>query len=408
MNRFNRKEDGERKRQTLSSPCRDHVAAALSHLSPAGAARCPSVHKENHEHSRQYELVYIVTPDASEQEVADLHTQIEQIVQRFNGTLDKTENWGRRKLAYEIGHHREGTYVVETITGSGELMKEIDRRLRVIDQVIRHLVVRVDEELRVAERTRDARKTFAGAAPRRARPAAGARSRAKAAATDRTRTTMGRDGGAAMREERGGGGRGRGGDKDKRTARAATRRGGGFFRRRRVCKFCAEKIDYINYKDVRLLAPFLPERGKIQPRRISGTCALHQRKLQTAIKRARQLGVSMSRTSTRLGRRGQIMEVILREHVDNLGRRGEIVKVADGLRPQLPAAAQAGAGGDRGEQAADRARAAAAEARELEEKSQAEAFAARLDLRPRSRSPAASARTTPCTGRSPRPTSRRR
>ena len=107
---------------------------------------------------RQYELVYIVTPDASEQEVADLHAQIEQIVQRFNGTFDKTENWGRRKLAYEIGHHREGTYVVETITGSGELVKEIDRRLRVIDQVIRHLVVRVDEELRVAERTREARR----------------------------------------------------------------------------------------------------------------------------------------------------------------------------------------------------------------------------------------------------------
>jgi len=48
---------------------------------------------------------------------------------------------------------------VETISGSGELMKEIDRRLRVIDQVIRHLVVRVDEELRVAERTREARKS---------------------------------------------------------------------------------------------------------------------------------------------------------------------------------------------------------------------------------------------------------
>ena len=108
--------------------------------------------------TRQYELVYIVKPDASDQEVTDLHTQIEQIVQRFNATLDKTENWGRRKLAYEIGHHREGTYVVETITGTGDVMKEIDRRLRVIDHVIRHLVVRVDEELRVADRTRDARK----------------------------------------------------------------------------------------------------------------------------------------------------------------------------------------------------------------------------------------------------------
>ncbi len=90
-----------------------------------------------------------------------------------------------------------------------------------------------------------------------------------------------------MSEERGGRGRGKG-DKDK--GKDGPRRSG-FFRRRRVCKFCAEKIDYINYKDVRLLAPFLPERGKIQPRRISGTCALHQRKLQTAIKRARQLAL---------------------------------------------------------------------------------------------------------------------
>ena len=91
-----------------------------------------------------------------------------------------------------------------------------------------------------------------------------------------------------MREGRGGhGGRG---DKDKKEGKGGEPRRG-FFRRRRVCKFCAEKIDYINYKDVRILAPFLPERGKIQPRRISGTCAMHQRKLQTAIKRARQLAL---------------------------------------------------------------------------------------------------------------------
>jgi small subunit ribosomal protein S6 len=109
--------------------------------------------------TRQYELVYLITPEATEQEVTDLHTQIEQIVQRFGATFDKTENWGRRKLAYEIGHHREAIYVVETISStSGDVMKEIDRRLRVIDQVIRHLVVRVDEEIRVAERTRAARK----------------------------------------------------------------------------------------------------------------------------------------------------------------------------------------------------------------------------------------------------------
>ena len=60
-----------------------------------------------------------------------------------------------------------------------------------------------------------------------------------------------------------------------------------FYRRKRVCKFCVEKIEYIDYKDVKSLQQFIPERGKILPRRISGTCALHQRKLQSAIKRAR-------------------------------------------------------------------------------------------------------------------------
>jgi small subunit ribosomal protein S18 len=64
-----------------------------------------------------------------------------------------------------------------------------------------------------------------------------------------------------------------------------------FVRRRKVCKFCAEKIEYIDWKDVKLLQGFIPERGKILPRRISGTCALHQRKLQTAIKRARSIAL---------------------------------------------------------------------------------------------------------------------
>jgi small subunit ribosomal protein S18 len=63
------------------------------------------------------------------------------------------------------------------------------------------------------------------------------------------------------------------------------------FRRRKICKFCAEKIDDINYKDTKLLMPFVPERAKILPRRISGTCAMHQRKLRTAIMRARQLAL---------------------------------------------------------------------------------------------------------------------
>jgi small subunit ribosomal protein S6 len=107
--------------------------------------------------NRKYELVYVVSPEATDEQVADLHTQVEAIVQRIGGQIDKTENWGRRKLAYEIGRHKEGTYVLEAITGGGELMKEIDRRLKVSDLIIRHLVVRVDEDQAVVERMRTSR-----------------------------------------------------------------------------------------------------------------------------------------------------------------------------------------------------------------------------------------------------------
>jgi small subunit ribosomal protein S6 len=101
--------------------------------------------------------VYVVSPDATDDQVAELHTQVESIVQRMNGQLEKTDNWGRRKLAYEIGRHKEGTYVLEVINGGGDLMKEIDRRLKVTDLIIRHLVVRVDEEQAVVDRTRNRR-----------------------------------------------------------------------------------------------------------------------------------------------------------------------------------------------------------------------------------------------------------
>jgi small subunit ribosomal protein S18 len=89
------------------------------------------------------------------------------------------------------------------------------------------------------------------------------------------------------RGDRGGRG-GRDKDKDRDEKKGGRRT---FFRRRRLCKFCVEKIDYISYRDVKLLAPFIPERGKIQPRRLSGVCARHQRALQVAIKRARQIAL---------------------------------------------------------------------------------------------------------------------
>ena len=92
-------------------------------------------------------------------------------------------------------------------------------------------------------------------------------------------------------DDRGGRGGRSGGSRGERSGAGGSggRRGG--FRRKRVCKFRTEKIDYVDYKDVRLLAQFVPERGKIQPRSLTGTSAKYQRKLQVAIKRARFLAL---------------------------------------------------------------------------------------------------------------------
>ena len=107
---------------------------------------------------RQYELIYVIAPDVDDAGVAELHARVEEIVTAGGGTIDKTDNWGRRRLAYEIDRHKEGTYVLELFTGSGAIIGELDRRLKVTDNVLRHLVVRVDEDLRKAERERKRRQ----------------------------------------------------------------------------------------------------------------------------------------------------------------------------------------------------------------------------------------------------------
>ncbi len=91
---------------------------------------------------------------------------------------------------------------------------------------------------------------------------------------------FGRPGGPGRRPGPGGrpGGRGEGGPRK-------------FYRRKKVCKFCVEKIDSINYKDVRLLQQFVAERGKIVPRRLTGVCTPHQRRLTAAIKQARNIAL---------------------------------------------------------------------------------------------------------------------
>lgn len=109
--------------------------------------------------NRQYELVYIALPDSTEEALADLHTQIAGVVERFGGTVERTEPWGRRRMAYDISNQREGNYVLEVLNGPPAMTAEIDRRLRVLDIVMRHMIVRVDEEIAVAERAKARRKS---------------------------------------------------------------------------------------------------------------------------------------------------------------------------------------------------------------------------------------------------------
>jgi len=107
---------------------------------------------------RQYELMYVISPDVGEDGVVALNTQVDEVVGGLGGRIEKTDNWGRRRLAYEVDNHREGTYIVSLIEGSGEIIRELDRKLRVLDSVLRHLIVRVDEDLRKAERARQRRQ----------------------------------------------------------------------------------------------------------------------------------------------------------------------------------------------------------------------------------------------------------
>ena len=133
---------------------------------------------------RQYELIYVIAPDVDDAGVAELHARVEEIVTAGGGTIDKTDNWGRRRLAYEINRHKEGTYVLELFTGSGAIVAELDRRLKVADNVLRFLTVRVDEDLRKAERERARRK----ARRRQPRDAAAAPPAAEGAATEAAET----------------------------------------------------------------------------------------------------------------------------------------------------------------------------------------------------------------------------
>jgi small subunit ribosomal protein S6 len=124
---------------------------------PGCRASCPkAIHREDR--LRTYEVMFIAAPNTVDDDLRKLTTQLESVVSEQGGRVTKSENLGRRKLAYRIEKYDEGIYSLLNIEGSGREMAEVDRRLRVSDMVIRHISVRTDEDIRRAEKMRARRK----------------------------------------------------------------------------------------------------------------------------------------------------------------------------------------------------------------------------------------------------------
>ncbi|MGI9067671.1 MAG: 30S ribosomal protein S6 [Pyrinomonadaceae bacterium] len=117
------------------------------------------------ETQRQYEVVFIVDPTADDDEVTRLTDNLKQIATDQGGTVTKTESMGRRKLAYEILHKTEGSFVLLEIEGSGKEIAELERRMRVNDRIIRYITVRVDEDRQRAEKFKAKRARKAAKRP---------------------------------------------------------------------------------------------------------------------------------------------------------------------------------------------------------------------------------------------------
>ena len=114
---------------------------------------------------RVYEELFIVKPDAPEEEVDGIVTQIQGVITHGKGTVDKTDKWGTRRLAYRVQKYTEGIYVLIQFTSSPDLVHEIERRLRVNDQVIKFITVRTDEKQKKISKRKKAREKRAARRP---------------------------------------------------------------------------------------------------------------------------------------------------------------------------------------------------------------------------------------------------
>lgn len=122
--------------------------------------------------TRDYELGFILNPEVNEEQTRSILDRVEQIVANHGGQIVKVNQWGRRRLSYPIEHHRDGYYVFIDMILTPETVAELDRSLKVSEEVLRHLMKRRDAKAVQKEReAREAREAAAAAAAAEATPA---------------------------------------------------------------------------------------------------------------------------------------------------------------------------------------------------------------------------------------------
>ena len=122
--------------------------------------------------TRIYDLIFICRPATPEEEVDKVVASLTHSAEEKGGKVDKVDKWGTRKLAYRISKHREGIYVYMVLSGTqGEMIKELERRLKVSDPVIKYMTVRTDEELKRHKKLSMKRERRMARRPRRTPPA---------------------------------------------------------------------------------------------------------------------------------------------------------------------------------------------------------------------------------------------
>ena len=102
--------------------------------------------------NRKYEIGFIISPDATEDEVKRIVESIVEIIKKADGIIENVDEWGRRKLAYPIGKHNDGIYVFINTEAVGSTFLEVERKLKITEKVMRFIVLRLDERLKKANR----------------------------------------------------------------------------------------------------------------------------------------------------------------------------------------------------------------------------------------------------------------